>query len=136
MPSPSSPTVTRRSASSRERLNTDEEILKAAYRAFNERDVEAALAVMHPAVDWPNAWEGGRVVGRAAVSRYWTRQFEQLSSRVEPLAFTHERDGAIVAEVHQVVHDAKSGDPLSDSLVLHRWLLEDGLVVRMDVSQA
>jgi hypothetical protein len=26
---------------------------------------------MHPEVDWPNAWEGGRVVGHAAVRDYW-----------------------------------------------------------------
>ena len=35
-------------------------------------------------VDWPNAWEGGRVSGRDAVAAYWARQFEQISSRVEP----------------------------------------------------
>jgi hypothetical protein len=115
--------------------NSDEEILRAAYRAFNARDIEAALALMHHAVDWPNAWEGGRVVGRSAVAAYWTRQFEQVSSRVEPLSFKHMKDGAIVAEVHQVVHDARSGELISDSLVLHRWRLEGGLVTRMDVSR-
>jgi hypothetical protein len=44
-----------------------EQILRPAYRAFNARDVEAAIELMHPDVDWPNACEGGRVVGRAAV---------------------------------------------------------------------
>jgi hypothetical protein len=87
---------------------------------------------MHPDVDWPNAWEGGRVVGREAVEAYWTRQFQQISSRVEPQAFTLAEDGSVVVDVHQVVHDA-SGEPVSDSRVVHRWWLEDGLVVRMEV---
>ena len=29
------------------------------------------LAAMHPAVDWPNGWEGGRVAGREEVRSYW-----------------------------------------------------------------
>jgi hypothetical protein len=88
---------------------------------------------MHPDVDWPNAWEGGRVRGREAVSAYWARQFEQISSRVEPLGFSREEDGAIAVDVRQVVRDADSGELLSDSHVVHRWRLEGGLVVRMDV---
>jgi len=88
---------------------------------------------MHPAVDWPNAWEGGRVMGRAAVRDYWNRQFAAISSNVEPEGFTEEPDGAITADVHQVVHDVRTGELISDSHVRHRYRLEDGLVVRMDV---
>jgi SnoaL-like domain len=40
-----------------------EQRLRRAYEAFNARDVEAALALMHSDVDWPNAIEGGRVHG-------------------------------------------------------------------------
>ncbi len=47
------------------------ETLRRAYRAFNAREVDIATDLMHPEVDWPNAWEGGRVVGRAAVRDYW-----------------------------------------------------------------
>jgi ketosteroid isomerase-like protein len=108
-------------------------VLRAAYRAFDARDVEAAIELMHPDVDWPNAWEGGRVVGRAAVRDYWNRQFAAISSKVEPEGFTEEPDGSITVEVHQVVHDARTGDLISNSHVLHRYRLVDGLVVRMDV---
>lgn len=48
-----------------------EETLRSAYSAFNARDLDAAVELMHPAVDWPNAWEGGRVAGREAVREYW-----------------------------------------------------------------
>jgi ketosteroid isomerase-like protein len=110
-----------------------EDILRAAYRAFNARDVEAALELMHPEVDWPNAWEGGRVVGREAVREYWTRQFREISSTVEPERFDHEPDCSITVTVHQVVRDAKTDELQSDTHVLHRYRLEGGLVRRMDV---
>jgi ketosteroid isomerase-like protein len=113
-----------------------EETLRSAYRAFNARDIEAAVELMHSDVDWPNAWEGGRVVGRAAVRDYWSRQFAAISSNVEPERFSEDPDGSIVVDVHQVVHDARSGELLSDSHVRHRYRLEGGLIVRMDVLES
>jgi ketosteroid isomerase-like protein len=110
-----------------------QDVLRAAYRAFNERDIAAALELMHPEVEWPNAWEGGRLTGRSAVREYWTRQFESISGRVDPEGFTEESDGSITVDVHQVVHDAQTGELLSDSRVRHRYRLEGGLVTRMDV---
>lgn len=110
-----------------------EQILRATYAAFNERDIDAATALMHPDVDWPNAWEGGRVRGRAAVREYWERQFREISGRVEPQGFEEEPDGGITVDVHQVVHDARSGELLTDARVRHRYRLEDGLIARMDV---
>jgi ketosteroid isomerase-like protein len=110
-----------------------EVVLRSAYRAFNARDIEAAIELMHPEVDWPNAWEGGRVVGRAAVRDYWTRQFASISGKVEPEGFAEEADGRITVDVHQVVHDARTGELISDSRVRHRYRLEHGRIVRMDV---
>jgi ketosteroid isomerase-like protein len=110
-----------------------EQTLRSAYRAFNDRDIDAAVELMHPDVDWPNAWEGGRVRGRAAVTEYWNRQFAAISSRVEPERFSEEPDGSITVDVHQVVHDARTGELLSDSRVQHRYRIEGGLVARMDV---
>jgi hypothetical protein len=59
----------------------DEALLRAAYHAFNTRDVQAAVRLMHPEVDWPNAWEGGRAVGRDAVREYWNRQSQSMCTR-------------------------------------------------------
>ncbi|MFI5027463.1 MAG: nuclear transport factor 2 family protein [Solirubrobacterales bacterium] len=110
-----------------------EQLLRDTYRAFNDRDIDAVLESMHPDVDWPNAWEGGRVSGRAAVAAYWKRQFEQISSRLEAVALDEEDDGAIAVTVRQLVSDAKSGELLSEATVTHRYRLRDGLVARMDV---
>jgi SnoaL-like domain len=59
-------------------MSEAEQVLRSAYRAFNARDIEAAVELMDPEVDWPNAWEGRRVVGRAAVRDYWNRQFAAI----------------------------------------------------------
>jgi ketosteroid isomerase-like protein len=113
-----------------------EDILRAAYAAFNARDLNTALGLMHPEVDWPNAWEGGRVVGHEAVAEYWIRQFESISSTVGPERFDHEPDGSITVTVHQVVRDAKTDEIEADTRVLHRYRLQNGLIIRMDVLDA
>src|SRR5271169_6761629 len=94
-----------------------EPLLRSAYRAFNARDIDAALELMHPEVDWPNAWKGGRVIGHAALRDYWSKQFAAIDSNVEPQRFTKESDGSITVDVHQVVRDADTGELLSDSSV-------------------
>jgi ketosteroid isomerase-like protein len=111
-----------------------EEILRSAYRAFNARDIEAAVELTHPEVDWPNAWEGGRVVGHAAVRGYFNR--ECTSIRAALSVKTSPEPGGSIVDVHQVVRDARTGEPISDSRVRHRYRLEDGLIVRMDVLEA
>jgi ketosteroid isomerase-like protein len=115
-------------------MSSAEDTLRAAYRAFNARDIEAAIELMHPEVDWPNAWEGGRVVGHEAVRDYWTRQFREISSTVEPERFVREPDGSVTVTVHQMVRDAKTGEVQADARVRHRYRFVDGLIVRMDVS--
>jgi ketosteroid isomerase-like protein len=113
-----------------------EELLRSVYAAFNARDIETVIEVMHPEVDWPNAWEGGRLAGPDAVRNYWTRQFAAIDGSVDPEGFTEEPDGATTVDVHQVVHDADTGELLSDTHVRHRYRFEGGLVVRMDVLEA
>jgi ketosteroid isomerase-like protein len=108
-----------------------EELLRSAYAAFNARDIDRALAVMHPDVDWPNGMEGGRELGHDAVRDYWTRQFGLIDSHVEPESF-EDVDGKIVAEVRQVVRDL-NGALLSDQQVEHVYTLRDGLIARMDI---
>ena len=113
----------------------DEEVLRYAYAAFNARNVDAALATMHPDVDWPNGLEGGRVHGRQAVREYWTRQWTLIEPRVEPLSFNVEPDGRIAVEVRQVVRDA-AGRLLVDQRAWHVYRMAEGLVREMEVRDA
>lgn len=111
-----------------------EALLRRAYDAFNARDIDGALALMHPEVDWPNGMEGGREHGRAAVRDYWTRQFGMIESRVEPTAFTPEGE-RIRVDVHQVVRDLQ-GSLLSDGHVQHVYSFRDGLVSHMEIRES
>jgi ketosteroid isomerase-like protein len=113
----------------------DEEVLRYAYAAFNARNVDAALATMHPDVDWPNGMEGGRVHGHQGVREYWTRQWTLIDPKVEPLAFTRMDDGRITVEVRQVVHDS-AGTLLLDQRVRHVYRVENGLVREMEIRDA
>jgi ketosteroid isomerase-like protein len=106
--------------------------LRDVYAAFNARDIDGALALMHPDVDWPNGWEGGREVGLEAVRDYWQRQWAEIDSHVEPLGFTEAPDGRIAVDVRQTVRDY-NGKVLSDGRVTHVYTLRDGLVTRMDI---
>jgi ketosteroid isomerase-like protein len=110
-----------------------EALLRQAYAAFNARDIEGALALMHPDVDWPNGMEGGRVRGRDAVREYWQRQFSMIDSNVEPEAFEELPDGRVSVTVRQRVRGA-DGEPISDGFVRHVYELRDGLITRMDIA--
>ena len=101
------------------------------YAAFNARDLDTAVSLMHPDVNWPNGWEGGRIQGRDAVRDYWTRQFESIQSNVEPLEFTEAGDRVAVT-VRQVIRDL-DGNVLSEGKTSHVYTLRDGLVTRMDI---
>jgi hypothetical protein len=102
------------------------------YAAFNARDIESVLATLHPDVDWANGMDGGRVLGRADVRAYWTRQFGMIDPRVEPVGFDTDSAGRTVVRVHQVVRNP-AGAVISDGVVEHLYTIADGLITRMDI---
>lgn len=108
------------------------ELLRAAYAAFNARDIDAALALMTPDVHWPKAFKGGFAHGTEEVRAYWTEQWSEINLHVEPVAFHVEKAGQILVEVHQVVRDL-AGAVLADEHVGHRFTIEHGLIQSMEV---
>jgi hypothetical protein len=108
------------------------ELLRAAYAAFNARDINAALAIMTPDVSWPRAFKGGFVHGPEEIRAYWTEQWSEIDGRVEPVAFHREDAGQILVDVHQVVRDL-AGTLLADEHVGHRFTFEHGLIKAMEV---
>jgi len=108
------------------------ELLKAAYAAFNARNIDAALAKMAPDVTWPKAFKGGFAHGREAVRAYWTEQWLESDPHVKPVSFHRELDGRVLVEVHQVVRDL-AGTVLADVHVGHRFTLANGVVQAMEV---
>ena len=106
--------------------------LTTIYAAFNARDIDTVLAHLAPDVDWPNAWEGGRVRGHEAVREYWTRQWAAIDPSVEPVGFDERPDGSVAVDVRQVVKDL-DGAVVTEGRVTHVYEFRDGLVTRMDV---
>ena len=112
----------------------DDELLKHVYAAFNARDLDAVLAALHADVDWPNAWEGGRVHGHDGVRDYWTRQWAAMDPHVEPVGFATDDAGRRVVTVHAIVRGL-DGAIVSDGMVEHAYTFE-GLIRRMDIQPA
>jgi hypothetical protein len=110
-------------------------IIEQAYTAFNNRDIDGALALMTHTVSWPKASEGGKVVGKEEVRAYWTRQWSEFDPHVEPLAMTDEAGGKTRVRVHQLVKNLH-GDVLSDTEVFHVFTMRDGLIAAMDLGDA
>ncbi len=111
-----------------------QQLIQTIYRAFNARDIETVLAALHPAVDWPNGMEGGRIAGRDNVRQYWLRQWGMVNPNVDPVRITAAEDGRVVVDVHQVVRDL-SGNILMDVPIQHVYSFKDDLVVRMDIRE-
>ena len=110
----------------------DRDLLIKTYTAFNARDIDAVLALMHPDVDWPNGMEGGRVAGHQGVRQYWTRQWGMIDPHVYPVGFRPAADGRTVVEVRQIICDL-AGTLILDCTVEHIYLIEDGLIKSMQI---
>src|SRR2546428_3289000 len=113
-------------------MRTTRDRLADAYHAFTARDIDAALAAMHPDVDGPDGMEGGRVHGHDGVRGYWTRQWTVIDPHVEPQRFGTDETGRIIVDVHQVVRD-RTGNVLADQMVQHVYLMKDGLIRSMEI---
>lgn len=107
-------------------------VIEQAYSAFNRRDIDGALALMTEDVSWPKASEGGKIIGKEEIRAYWTRQWGEFDSHVEPLEISENGNGKVRVRVHQLVKSLQ-GDVLSDSEVLHAFTLNSGLIAAMNL---
>lgn len=103
-----------------------------AYTAFNERNIDNALATMQEDVQWSKAWEGGYINGHNEIRQYWTRQWTEINPKVEPVGFTERENGSLEVKVHQNVKDLE-GNLMFDGTVKHVYTFEDGLIKTMDI---
>ena len=113
-------------------LSSDTELLRAAYAAFNARDIDAAVALMTSDVTWPMAFKGGFVRGPEEIRAYWTAQWAEINPHVEPVAFHPKGAGHVLVDVHQVVRSL-AGDVLADEHVGHLFTIAQGLIQGMEV---
>jgi ketosteroid isomerase-like protein len=113
--------------------NNDWELIARAYEAFNTRDIDTALALLHPNVEWPNGMEGGTVYGRQGVREYWARQWKQINPQVEPVRYSVLEDGRMRVEVHQTVRNL-AREVIRDQVVYHVYCIDGGLIRKMEIA--
>ena len=113
-------------------VNQFQEVIKKAYAAFNERNIDNALSTMQEDVQWSKAWEGGYISGHDEIKQYWTRQWTEINPKVEPVGFVERDNSSLEVKVHQNVKDLK-GDLMFDGFVKHIYTFQDGLIKTMDI---
>ncbi len=107
-----------------------QDLINQAYQAFNARNIDGVLALMHPDVQWPNGWEGGYVYGHDEVRTYWLRQWEEIDPEVIPVSIHKNLTGQIDVQVHQIVKD-RLGRIITDDMIRHLYTLEEGKIKKM-----
>lgn len=112
--------------------DADRQLIAAAYKAFNAREIAAVLATMHPDVVWPRAWEGDYVRGHEQVRAYWTQQWQEVNPLVEPVEVRRLPDGRTAVLVQQTVQD-HSGNLLHEGPTRHVYTIREGLIQRMEI---
>lgn len=116
-------------------MTKTESLIAQVYAAFNQRNIDEALAFMSDSVSWPKASEGGRVVGKEEIRTYWSRQWKEFDPHVDPLEVLDQEPGRIHVRVHQLVKSL-GGVVLSDTEVWHIYTIANGLIERMDLGES
>lgn len=115
-------------------MDQEIKVLERLYMLFNQRDVDAVLDHLTEDVMWANGMEGGHVIGHQGVRDYWTRQWQMIDPRVEPVAFQSQGD-AILVDVRQTVLTL-DGEPIDGEAyrpVGHFFQFSHGKIARFDI---
>lgn len=112
--------------------NSTKDVIKKAYSAFNDRNIDNALSTMQDDVQWSKAWEGGYISGHDEIKEYWTRQWKEINPKVDPIGFADRENGSLEVKVHQNVKDLQN-NLIFDGIVKHIYIFEDGLIKKMDI---
>ena len=112
--------------------NQLEDLIRKAYTAFNERNIDNALSTMQPDVQWSKAWEGGYISGHDEIKQYWPRQWTEINPKVDPIGFSDRANGSLEVNVHQLVKDLEGG-LMFEGTVKHIYTFQDGLIKAMDI---
>jgi len=111
---------------------SNQNLIKMAYAAFNARNIDAILRLMHPEVKWGKAWEGNYANGHDELRAYWERQWKEINPKVTPVGFVTRDNGTLEVDVEQLVKDLE-GNILFDRKVKHVYVIADGLLQQMDI---
>ncbi|KAM3091334.1 nuclear transport factor 2 family protein [Phormidesmis sp. 146-12] len=115
-------------------MSPNQQFLQNLYDAFNNREIETIISVMHPDVKWANGVEGGFVYGRDAVREYWINQFKSIRVKLETLKFETDESNRNVVTAHQIVKDLQ-GNLLVNTTIQQIFTIEDGLISLYEIGE-
>lgn len=110
------------------------ESTRGFYAAVNAGDIEAAIELMSPDVDWVNPVEGGRRRGHDALRRTWERITKRLTCDIEVLWIKLDGRGRVVADAEVSISNA-AGEPLAYARARHIFTFRGELIQRLDVRE-
>lgn len=116
-------------------MSSNQQFLQNLYDAFNNREIETIISVMHPNVKWANGVEGGFVYGRDAVREYWTNQYKVIQVQLETLKFEADENNRNVVTTHQIVRDLQ-GNLLVDTTIQQIFTIENGLISLYEIGES
>ncbi|MGB3402637.1 MAG: nuclear transport factor 2 family protein [Microcoleaceae cyanobacterium] len=115
-------------------MSSNQQFLQNLYDAFNNREIETIISLMHPDVKWANGLEGGFIYGRDAVRQYWTNQFKDIQAELETLKFEMDENNRNVVTVHQVIKDLQ-GNILADATIQQIFTIESGMISLYEIGE-
>ena len=112
-------------------MGDHEALLTGLYEAFNRKDIEAVVSVLHPEVSWPNLFGEGRLQGHEAMREMWRDQFSKIDPEATPIAFTPLRDDAVKVLISYVVRTL-DGRVFTEEIATNTYQFRDGLIIGME----
>ncbi len=112
--------------------DSNEEMLRHAYVAYNSRDINALLALVTENVDWPNG--SARLHGKGELRSYETRQWRETLTHDEPVHIAKLAPDKYVVRISQVVRTL-DGSIISTGDFDHTHHVRNKLIDRLDIQR-
>ena len=114
--------------------NDNVEVLRDAYEALNDGDIERALAVLDEDAEWSehsDLPEAGTYRGREAIRTFLERFLESWQDFDQELEEIIAGDPCVLIMLHSRVRGKGSGIAV-EAQYAHLWTMEEGRGVRVD----
>jgi SnoaL-like domain len=109
---------------------THQETVRAAYDAYNRRDLKAGLARLTPGVRWDDG-KGHMVQGLDAVAAHWQEQWRSADARVE-IRSIEEKDTSLILSI--VLRTQPPGRTVETRELKNHIEFSEGLILSMRIS--
>jgi ketosteroid isomerase-like protein len=108
------------------------DLIARLHDAFNRRDLEGVVAMLHPDVRFRDYIDDGEVRGLDEARAFYQRVFATIAPELAFLSSEELPDGRVVTRLQVGIHD-RSGHLWSDSSATVTYVLADGLVLGLDI---